>query len=65
MTNYIALAIPFFFLLMGVELWLARPDAAGMAFGFVPQASILRDPSMLYIATSLLHIRNNYEVWNR
>ena len=37
-----------------VELWLARPDAAGIAFGFVPQTSILRDPSMLYIAIGIL-----------
>src|SRR5712671_1938331 len=28
MTNYIALAIPFFFLLMGVELWVARRRGA-------------------------------------
>ena len=28
MTNYIALAIPFFFLLMGVELWAARRRGA-------------------------------------
>ena len=28
MTNYIALAIPFFFLLMGVELWIARRRGA-------------------------------------
>lgn len=37
-----------------VELWLARPDAAAVAFGFVPQTSILRDPSMLYIAIGIL-----------
>jgi len=29
MTNYIALAIPVFFLLMGVELWAARRRGGG------------------------------------
>src|SRR5258706_5724826 len=37
-----------------VELWLARPDAVAIALGFVPQTSVLRDPSMLYIAVSIL-----------
>ena len=37
-----------------VELWLARPDLAGVALGFVPQTRILTDPTMLYIAISIL-----------
>jgi len=37
-----------------IELWLSRPDALGIAVGFVPRTSILRDPSMLYIAISIL-----------
>ena len=37
-----------------VELWLARPDLAGMTLGFIPRADILRDPKMLYIAIGIL-----------
>jgi manganese transport protein len=37
-----------------VELWLAKPDFAGVALGFVPQTRILTDPNMLYIAISIL-----------
>src|SRR5262250_1885860 len=37
-----------------IELWLARPDAARMALGFIPSSQILRDPQMLYIAISIL-----------
>src|SRR5438876_4191784 len=37
-----------------VELWLARPDPLALAIGFVPQANILRDPSMLYLAIGIL-----------
>jgi manganese transport protein len=37
-----------------VELWLAKPDLAGVALGFVPQTRILTDPTMLYIAISIL-----------
>ena len=36
------------------ELIVSRPDLAGVARGFVPQASILRDPEMLYIAIGIL-----------
>jgi len=36
------------------ELIVSRPDMAGVARGFVPQASILRDPEMLYIAIGIL-----------
>jgi manganese transport protein len=37
-----------------IELWLSRPDMAGVALGFVPRTIILRDPSMLYIAIGIL-----------
>ncbi len=37
-----------------VELWLARPDFVAVAAGFVPQARILSDRNMLYIAISIL-----------
>ena len=37
-----------------IELWLAKPDLAGVALGFVPQTRILTDPTMLYIAISIL-----------
>ena len=37
-----------------VELWLARPDVAAIANGFIPTAEILRNPEMLYIAIGIL-----------
>jgi len=37
-----------------VELWLARPDYAGVALGFIPTTQIVRDPNMLYIAIGIL-----------
>ncbi len=37
-----------------VELWLSRPDLAGVALGFIPRAEILSNPSMLYIAIGIL-----------
>src|SRR5262249_36898365 len=37
-----------------VELWLAHPNYAEVALGFVPHTQILRDPNMLYIAISIL-----------
>src|SRR5213082_3064612 len=36
------------------ELWRARPDYLAVAAGFVPQARILRNGAMLYIAISIL-----------
>src|SRR5215204_598923 len=36
------------------ELIVSRPDLAGVARGFVPHASSLRDPEMLYIAIGIL-----------
>ena len=37
-----------------IELFLAKPDLAGVAAGFIPTTEILRDPSMLYIAIGIL-----------
>jgi manganese transport protein len=37
-----------------VELWLARPDYAAVALGFIPRTAIVRDPNMLYIAIGIL-----------
>jgi manganese transport protein len=37
-----------------VELWLSRPDLAGVAAGFIPHLEIVRNGSMLYIAISIL-----------
>jgi manganese transport protein len=36
------------------ELFIARPDMAGIARGFVPSADIVRDPTMLYLAMGIL-----------
>ena len=36
------------------ELFVSRPDLAGVMRGFVPTASILRNPEMLYIAIGIL-----------
>ncbi len=37
-----------------VELWLAKPDLAGVAVGFVPSLGILGNQEMLYIAIGIL-----------
>ena len=37
-----------------VELWLARPDLAGVAKGLLPTVEIVRNPNMLYIAIGIL-----------
>ncbi len=37
-----------------IELWMAKPDAAALAAGLIPQAEILRNPEMLYISISIL-----------
>jgi manganese transport protein len=37
-----------------VELWLARPDMAAVAVGFIPRTEILRNADMLYIAIGIL-----------
>jgi manganese transport protein len=36
------------------EILLARPDAGGIARGFVPSAQILTNPAMLYVAIGIL-----------
>src|SRR5690349_5486693 len=36
------------------ELFISRPDVAGIARGFIPSASIIRDPNQLYIAIGIL-----------
>jgi len=38
----------------GINLYLAKPDLAAVAAGFVPHAEILRNPEMLYIAIGIL-----------
>src|SRR6476619_4414481 len=37
-----------------VQLWLARPDLAGVLTGFIPRLEIVRNPDMLYIAIGIL-----------
>jgi manganese transport protein len=37
-----------------VQLWLAKPDLAGVLGGFIPQLEIARNPDMLYIAVGIL-----------
>jgi manganese transport protein len=37
-----------------VELWLARPDMAAVATGFIPRSEILANGQMLYIAIGIL-----------
>ena len=37
-----------------IELWLSRPDLMAVGAGFVPQAAILRDRDMLYLAIGIL-----------
>ncbi len=36
------------------ELFIAKPDMAGVAAGFIPSTEILRNPEMLYIAIGIL-----------
>ena len=52
-----ALVIALIFLIAGsfaIEIWLSRPDFTAIAVGFIPQAEVLRNPSMLYIAIGIL-----------
>ena len=52
-----ALVVALILLIAGsfaVELWLARPDLTAVAAGFIPQAEILRNGDMLYIAIGIL-----------
>ncbi len=38
----------------GIELFLSKPDVAGIFGGFVPSAEIVKNPEMLYIALGIL-----------
>jgi manganese transport protein len=52
-----ALVVALILLIAGsfaIELWLARPDLAAVATGFIPRAEILRNADMLYIAIGIL-----------
>ena len=52
-----ALVVALILLIAGsfaVELWLARPDLAAVAVGFIPRTEILSNPNMLYIAIGIL-----------
>ena len=52
-----ALVVALIFTIAGcfaIELWLAKPDPAGVAAGFLPTADILRNGDMLYIAIGIL-----------
>jgi manganese transport protein len=52
-----ALVVGLIFAIAGsfaVELWLAHPDVAGVATGFVPVAAIVSNRDMLYIAIGIL-----------
>jgi manganese transport protein len=52
-----ALVVALIILIAGsfaVELWLARPDMAAVATGFIPRLEILQNPDMLYIAIGIL-----------
>jgi manganese transport protein len=52
-----ALVITLILLIAGsfaIEIWLSQPDPAGIVRGFVPQADILRNREMLYIAIGIL-----------
>ncbi|MED5020771.1 Nramp family divalent metal transporter [Paenibacillus chibensis] len=48
--SFIAIII----LCFGVELFLSRPDMAGILHGFVPKTEIVTNPQMLYIALAML-----------
>jgi manganese transport protein len=37
-----------------IEIWLAQPDPAALAGGFIPNPSIVTNPEMLYIALGIL-----------
>jgi manganese transport protein len=52
-----ALVVGLIFAIAGsfaIELWLAQPSMGGVLAGFVPRASILGNPDMLYIAIGIL-----------
>lgn len=37
-----------------VQIWLAKPDIAGVAAGFIPSSEIITNPAMLYIALGII-----------
>jgi len=37
-----------------IQIWLARPDPVALVAGFIPQAAIVTNPEMLYIALGIL-----------
>lgn len=41
-------------LCFGYELWLSKPEIAGVFGGLIPQPSIFRDPDQLYVAIGIL-----------
>jgi manganese transport protein len=52
-----ALVVALILLIAGsfaIELWLARPDLAAVAVGFIPRTEILLNADMLYIAIGIL-----------
>ncbi len=52
-----ALVVTLILLIAGsfaIEIWLSRPDPIGVVHGFIPQADILRNHEMLYIAIGIL-----------
>jgi manganese transport protein len=52
-----ALVVTLILLIAGsfaIEIWLSRPDPIGVVRGFIPQADILRNHEMLYIAIGIL-----------
>jgi manganese transport protein len=42
------------FICFGVEMWLARPDMAAVAAGFVPSTEIFTNTDMLFVAMGIL-----------
>jgi len=52
-----ALVVTLILLIAGsfaIEIWLSQPDTIGVVRGFIPQADILRNREMLYIAIGIL-----------
>src|SRR3989475_80429 len=52
-----ALVVALILLIAGsfaVELWLARPDYAAVAIGFIPRTEVVTNPSMLFAAIGIL-----------
>src|SRR5207237_1979378 len=41
-------------LCFGAELFFSKPSLTGVLFGFVPQAQVLTNPGMLYVAIGII-----------